>query len=168
MLRISGEVADGIIIPAGNEGLYRFVIGAFREAYRASGRTAAPHVVLLANVAVTAEPRAAIAALRPLVAQTLAYRAKSGYALPHMDITAEQARAWVERPDTLPDTIVRDAAMIGTPAECLDGLRRFAAMGVTQLVLRFPDETTIHEFGTHVLPRWREQALAEIQPDSPS
>jgi alkanesulfonate monooxygenase SsuD/methylene tetrahydromethanopterin reductase-like flavin-dependent oxidoreductase (luciferase family) len=166
MLRISGEVADGVIIPAGNEGLYRYVIDAFLEAYRASGRTAAPHIVLLANVAVTEERRAAIASLRPLVAQTLAYRAKSGHALPHMGITAEQAHGWAQHPETLPDAIVRDAAMIGTPAECLDGLRRFAAMGVTQLVLRFPDEMTIREFGTHVLPRWRAQRLAEIRPDS--
>ncbi|HXJ78129.1 MAG TPA: LLM class flavin-dependent oxidoreductase [Candidatus Methylomirabilis sp.] len=161
MLRVSGQVAHGIIVPAGNLGLYRYVIETFREAYRASGRAAAPYIVLLANVAVATAPDAMIAFMRPRVAQTIAYRAKSGHALPHMGITGEQAQAWADRPETLPDAVVRDAAMIGTPTECLDGLQRFASMGVTQLVLRFPDETTIREFGIHVLPRFRAQRHTE-------
>jgi alkanesulfonate monooxygenase SsuD/methylene tetrahydromethanopterin reductase-like flavin-dependent oxidoreductase (luciferase family) len=157
MLRVSGEVAHGIIVPAGNMAFYRYVIDTFREAYRASARSAPPHIVLLANVAVIADSPAALATIRPLIAQTLAYRAKSGHALSHMGITAEQAQSWAECPRALPDAIVRDTATIGTPVECLDRLRQFAAMGVTQLLLRFPDEATIRAFGAHVLPRWREQ-----------
>ena len=58
--------------------------------------------------------------------------------------------------------IIRAAAMIGSPAECVEGLLRFASMGVTQLALRFPDEPTIREFGTRVLPTFRDRARADV------
>jgi alkanesulfonate monooxygenase SsuD/methylene tetrahydromethanopterin reductase-like flavin-dependent oxidoreductase (luciferase family) len=157
MLRISGEVADGIIIPAGNAGLYTYVIDTFRDAYHASRRTAPPHIVLLSNVGVATEPSAAIAAMRPRVAQALAYRAKTPHALRHMGITLEQVQEWKHHPELLPDALIRDAAIVGTPAECVDALIHFATLGVTQLALRFPDETALRQVGASVLPAFRKQ-----------
>ena len=170
MLRISGEVAHGIIIPAGNLALYTYLIDTFREAYHAGGRPERPHIVLLGNVAIAAEPAPAIAAIRPLVAQALSYRARTGHALPHMGITREQALEWTHHPEMIPDSVVRAAAMIGTPAECVDALVRFASLGVTQFALRFPDEETVRQFGTGVLPAFRQRLRGEPVrgPDNPS
>lgn len=155
MLRLSGEVAHGIIIPAGNRAFYEYAIERFRDAHRAAGRTDAVSIVLNGNIAVAAESAAALAAIRPLVADSIAHRAENVHSLRHMGVTAEQARAWRDCPDSLPDAVVRQAAIAGTPDDCVEGLRRFAAWGITQLAIRFPEAATIDAVGQQVLPRLR-------------
>lgn len=157
MLRISGEVAHGIIIPAGNRGFYEYAISGFREAHNAAGRTDPVRIVLNGNIAVADDSATALATIRPLVADSIAHRAENVYSLEHMGITLAQATAWRADPASLPAAVVRDAAIVGTPEECVDGLSRFATWGITQLAIRFPEEETIRAVGTQVLPRLRER-----------
>jgi alkanesulfonate monooxygenase SsuD/methylene tetrahydromethanopterin reductase-like flavin-dependent oxidoreductase (luciferase family) len=160
MLRISGQVASGIIIPAGTLDFYRHVIAGFRTALREAGRTDAVSTVAIVTVAVADEPDIALECVRPLVAQAISYRAKTPHALDVMGITAEQARIWSRDPQALPDAVIRAAAVVGTPSECVDGLLRFAELGTTQVVIRFPDEVAIRRIADQVLPALRRQLRA--------
>jgi 5,10-methylenetetrahydromethanopterin reductase len=155
MLALSGEVANGIIIPAGNRGFYEYAIGRFRDAYRAAGRADDVRIVLNGNIAVADDRARAVAAIRPLVADSIAHRAENAHSLHHLGITLAQASAWRADPASVPVDVVGDAAIAGTPEDCVDGLRRFAQWGITQLALRFPDEDTIRAVGRRVLPGLR-------------
>ena len=155
MLALSGEVANGIIIPAGNRGFYDYAIGRFRDAYRSAGRTDDAFIVLNGNIAVADDRASALAAIRPLVADSIAHRAENAHSLRHLGITLAQATAWRADPASVPAEVVADAAIAGTTDDCVEGLRRFAQRGITQLALRFPDEATIRAVGRRVLPALR-------------
>jgi alkanesulfonate monooxygenase SsuD/methylene tetrahydromethanopterin reductase-like flavin-dependent oxidoreductase (luciferase family) len=156
MLRVSAEVAHGIVVPAGTRQFYRHVIEAFGRARRAAGRTDVPPVVAIVTVGVADSPATAREGVRPMVAQTLAYRAKTPHALQAMGLTAAQVRAWTDAPRSLPESVIREAAVTGTPSDCVDGLRRLAALGVTQAVVRFPDEAALHAIGARIMPVLRD------------
>jgi 5,10-methylenetetrahydromethanopterin reductase len=155
MLALSGEVASGIIIPAGNRGFYEYAIGRFRDAYRSAGRTDDVRIVLNGNIAVADDRSSALAAIRPLVADSIAHRAENAHSLQHLGITLAQATAWRADPASVPAEVVADAAIAGTADDCVEGLRRFAQRGITQLAIRFPDENTIRAVGRRVLPALR-------------
>lgn len=155
MLALSGEVASGIIIPAGNRGYYEYAIGRFRDAHRAAGRTDDVRIILNGNIAVADDRASAIAAIRPLVADSIAHRAENAHSLEHLGITLAQATTWRADPASVPADVVADSAIAGTPDDCVEGLRRFARWGITQLALRFPDEATIRAVGRCVLPPLR-------------
>jgi alkanesulfonate monooxygenase SsuD/methylene tetrahydromethanopterin reductase-like flavin-dependent oxidoreductase (luciferase family) len=158
MLRMSGEVAHGVIIPAGNRAFYEYAIGRFRESLAAAGRSDATHIVLNGNIAVGDDRAVALRSIRPLVADAIIHRAENRHSLRHMGITLEQARAWHADPASLPDEVVRDSAVAGTPDECVEGLANLAELGITQLSIRFPEEATIRSVGATVLPRLRGRA----------
>ena len=50
MLKMSGEVAHGVIIPAGNRGFYEYALASFRDALQESGRRDAGAIVLNATL----------------------------------------------------------------------------------------------------------------------
>ena len=158
ILRMSGEVAHGVIIPAGNRGFYEYAVGRYREALAAAGRPGPGQVVLNGNISVADSTAAAVDAIRPLVADAIAHRAENSHSLRHLGITAEQAAAWRADPDSIPETVVRESAIAGTPDECVQGLLELSRWGITQLALRFPDESAIRAVGERVLPRIK-QAL---------
>jgi 5,10-methylenetetrahydromethanopterin reductase len=155
MLEVSGEVANGIIIPAGNRKFYAYAISLFREAFAAAGRTGEVSIILNGNISVADDSSVALAAIRPLVADSIAHRAQNEHSLKHMGITHEQAMAWRSDPNTLPEEVLRETAIAGTPDECVEGLIRFSEWGVTQLAIRFPEEATVRAVGAHVLPKLR-------------
>ncbi len=153
MLRMSGEEAHGVIIPAGNRAFYRYAVDAFRHAMRDAGREGEGAVVLNGNIAVSDDSDAALRSIKPLVADAIAHRAESEFSLRYMGVTLEQAHAWRDDPDSLPDDVTRESAIAGTPDECVEGLLNFSRWGITQLSLRFPEEATIRAVGETVLPR---------------
>ena len=155
MLRISGEVANGIIIPAGNRGFYEYAITSFQRAHAAAGRSDPTRIVLNGNIAVANDSATALELIRPLVADSIAHRAVNRHSLRHLGITLEQAEAWRADPASLPGDVLRDAAIAGTPEECVDGLARFASWGISQLAMRFPEEETVRAVGSAVLPKLR-------------
>ncbi|HEY7115900.1 MAG TPA: LLM class flavin-dependent oxidoreductase [Tepidisphaeraceae bacterium] len=155
MLRISGEVAHGIIIPAGNRKFYEYAITTFRRAHAAAGRTDPTYIVLNGNIAVANDPSTARELIRPLVADSIAHRAMNQHSLRELGISLEQAEAWRVNPASLPDNVLQDSAIAGTPEECVEGLARFASWGISQLALRFPEEDTVRAVGAAVLPKLR-------------
>ena len=125
MLKMGGEVADGVIIPAGNRSFYEYAIKRFRDSHEVAGHPGKGVVIVNGNVAVSEDPDAAfersvvVWVIRPLVADAIAHRAENRHSLQHMGIDLGQARAWRESPDSLPDSVVRESGSIvvkaGTP-----------------------------------------------------
>ncbi|HXJ78135.1 MAG TPA: LLM class flavin-dependent oxidoreductase [Candidatus Methylomirabilis sp.] len=155
MLRISGEAAHGIIIPAGNRSFYEYAITTFRRAHAAAGRSDPTRIVLNGNIAVANTSEAAREVIRPLVADSIAHRAMNQHSLRQLGITAEQAQSWRTDPASIPDDVLQDSAIAGTPDECIEGLARFASWGISQLAMRFPEEDTVRAVGQAVLPKLR-------------
>jgi 5,10-methylenetetrahydromethanopterin reductase len=155
MLEISGEVAQGVIIPAGNRGFYDYAISHFRKAYASAGRTGPVHIILNGNIAVANESSTALEVVRPLVADAIRHRAENEHSLKQMGITHAQAMAWHSNPRSIPEEVLRESAIAGTPDECVEGLIRLAEQGVTQFAIRFPEEGTVRCVGTDVLPKLR-------------
>lgn len=164
MLKMSGEEAHGVIIPAGNRAFYRYAIDAFRQAMATAGRHDDGAVVLNGNIAVNDDSEAALASIKPLVADAIAHRAENKFSLRHMGITLEQAHAWRDDPDSLPDDVTRESAIAGTPDECVEGLMNFSRWGITQLALRFPEEATVRMVGEKVLPKLKSALGARQTP----
>jgi 5,10-methylenetetrahydromethanopterin reductase len=161
MLKMSGEEAHGVIIPAGNQAFYRYAVDAFRQSMRDAGRVDEGSVVLNGNMAVHDNSDQALASIKPLVADAIAHRAENKFSLRHMGITLEQAHAWRDDPASLPDPVTRESAIAGTPDECVEGLIDFSRWGITQLALRFPEEATVRAVGNKVLPKLRSALGAE-------
>ena len=155
MLKMSGEEAHGVIIPAGNRGFDSYAIERFRRARRDAGLSGDGTIVLNGNLAVSEDPASALEHIRPLVADAIAHRAENKHSLEHLGITLEQVHAWRDAPDSLPDEIVRESAIAGRPEDCVAGLLEFSRWGITQLALRFPEESTVRAVGELVLPRLR-------------
>jgi len=157
MLKVSGEESDGVIIPAGNRGFYEYAIQSFNRARSRAGVVNAGSVVVNGNIAVGESSRDALDSIRPLVADAIAHRAENKFSLEHMGISLSQAQAWRDAPASMPAGVVRESAIAGTPGECVDGLLKFADWGITQLCMRFPEESTIRAVGAEVLPNLRRE-----------
>ncbi len=160
MLRMSGEEAHGVIIPAGNRAFYRYAVDAFLQARQEAGQEGDGAVVLNGNMAVSDDSQSALKSIKPLVADAIAHRAENKFSLRHMGITLEQAHAWRDDPASLPDDVTRESAIAGTPDECVEGLLNFSGWGITQLSLRFPEEATIRAVGKTVLPKLKARLSA--------
>jgi 5,10-methylenetetrahydromethanopterin reductase len=150
MLAMSGEVADGIIVVAGTHALYLHAIESFREALARAGRSGA-EVVVNANV-LLGEGADVVRRARDLAAHTIAYRAQTPYALEKMGIAAEDAALWVRQPEQIPLELLRQIVVFGAPEECAQNIRELARMGMTQLVMRMPDEHEVDAFSQQVMP----------------
>lgn len=138
--------------PAGNSNFYDGIVRAFRALWT---RDAHAEIVAVGNIAVAADAHIALRDVRPAIAAALDYRAANPHSLRYMAITREQALAWKAHPETIPDAVVRDTGVVGTPDDCVKRLEDLADLGITQFVLRFPDELTVRAFGQQVLPRIR-------------
>jgi 5,10-methylenetetrahydromethanopterin reductase len=150
MLAMSGEVADGIIVVAGTHSFYLHAVERFREALARAGRSGA-QVVVNANVLLGAGADV-VRRARDLAAHTIAYRALTAHALDKMGIAAEDAALWAREPEQIPVEVVRQMVVTGAPEECAQNIRDLARMGVTQFVMRMPDEHEVDAFGEQVIP----------------
>jgi 5,10-methylenetetrahydromethanopterin reductase len=150
LLRLAGEIGDGAIVGGGPCSLERLraKLAAVQAGRVAAGRATAPfRVCLSAAAAVHPDRDAAIAAVRPAVAATLvgtdphwplsdaARRAQPAvrevYAYgEHMHPSAGAKLAAV-----LPDEVVLEFALAGTPADCLARAEAFFTAGVDEIIL---------------------------------
>lgn len=154
MLQMSGEVADGIIIPGGTRSFYEYAIKLFKKGLSSRGRRLDEvKVIVNGNVAVSDDRDKAIDSIRPLVADSIYHRAVNPFSLRVLGISKEQAVMWKDRPETLPNEVVEQAAICGTPQDCLEGIERFKKLGIDEIVLRFPPEQVVIEVGERIVPR---------------
>jgi alkanesulfonate monooxygenase SsuD/methylene tetrahydromethanopterin reductase-like flavin-dependent oxidoreductase (luciferase family) len=160
MLAMSGQSADGIIVPGGTFSYYDYMIGSFRSARESAGHHDAGYVVLNGNVVVADGRPETEASARELVAETLSKRAYNEFAADQMGISQVDAEAWTKDPRRIPDRVVAETVAFGSATECASWLGRIADLGVSQFVLRYPREDEIRSVGEKVLPLLRPGSAA--------
>jgi 5,10-methylenetetrahydromethanopterin reductase len=159
VLALAGELADGVIIGGGTCSPERLQakLGAV-QAGRARADAAWPfRVCLSATAAVHPDRALALAAVRPAVAVNLRFT-DPAWPLSEPARRAREAVAALYRHDehmspdaadkfaaALPDEVVAEFAIAGTPAECLAKVRAIFAAGV--------DEILINPYGVAGAPR---------------
>lgn len=145
MQRLAGEIADGVILNWSSPRQVSRSVAVVRESARTAGRDpASVDVVCFVRAAVTREPGQAWQVLRRLVATYAAMPAyarmleEAGFA---GEVAAVQA-AWAAggvnaAAAALSDDLVRDLGVVGTAAECRDGLAQYRDAGA-DLVAAYP------------------------------
>jgi probable F420-dependent oxidoreductase len=144
MLRLAGEVADGVILNWSTPARVQWAAGVVREAARAAGRDPAQvQVVCYVRVAVD-RGETAWPVVRKLLATYVALPAyarmlkEAGFA---DDVRAVQA-AWTRggldaAAAASPDRLVREMAVVGAGEACQAGLRRYRDAGA-DVVAAYP------------------------------
>lgn len=145
MLRLAGEIADGVILNWIHPDRVPWALDCVREGARRAGRSPnAVRVVCFVRAVVTQDEAAAWTVLRRLAAT---YAAMPSYARMFEAagfgeaITAAH-EAWqtggVEAAAAaLPDAFVRELGVVGSADTCRDGLRRYADAGI-DVVAAYP------------------------------
>lgn len=145
MLRLAGEIADGVILNWSSPQRVGHAAGIARESAQMAGRDpASVDVVCFVRAAVTDEPGQAWQVLRRLVATYAAMPAyarmleEAGFA---GEVAAVQA-AWAAggvnaAAAALSDDLVRELGVVGPAAECRSGLARYRDAGA-DLVAAYP------------------------------
>jgi alkanesulfonate monooxygenase SsuD/methylene tetrahydromethanopterin reductase-like flavin-dependent oxidoreductase (luciferase family) len=155
MLAMSGEFADGIIVPGGTFSYYDYIIGSFRSAREQARHGNGGYIVLNGNIVVADGRPETEANARELVAETLSKRAYNEFAAGQMGFTKLDAEGWTKDPSRIPDRVVSETVAFGTATECASWLGRIADLGVSQFVLRYPREDEVRSVGEKVLPLLR-------------
>ncbi|HEY7064044.1 MAG TPA: LLM class flavin-dependent oxidoreductase [Chloroflexota bacterium] len=153
VLALAGEIGDGVIIGGGTSSPARLEakLGAVHEG-RARAKTDRPfRVCLSVTTAVHADRSLAMAAVRPAVAVNLRFT-DPAWPLSEAARAAREAVNALYRDEehmnpaiadkfaqALPDEVIDEFAIAGTPAECLAKARAIFAAGV--------DEIMIHPYG---------------------
>jgi probable F420-dependent oxidoreductase len=135
MLRVAGEIADGVILNWSTPARVQWAAGVVRAAARAAGRDPAQvTVVCYVRVAVAAQA-AAWPVVRKLLATYVALPAyarmleDAGFADDVRAVQAAWTRGDVDAAAAASDRLVREMALVGTGPAVRDGLRQFHAAG---------------------------------------
>ncbi|MBI3998482.1 MAG: LLM class flavin-dependent oxidoreductase [Armatimonadetes bacterium] len=145
MLRIAGEIADGVILNWSGPERVRWAAGIVREAAQLAGRDpAAVSVVCFVRAAVTDEPEAAWRVMRRLLATYAAMPAyaqmfeAAGFAGEIAAMTSAWETGGVEAAAaTASQEFVGQLAVVGSAQVCRQGLEQFREVGA-DLVAAYP------------------------------
>jgi alkanesulfonate monooxygenase SsuD/methylene tetrahydromethanopterin reductase-like flavin-dependent oxidoreductase (luciferase family) len=155
MLRVAGEYAEGVIVPAGNYAFYQSVVADYMSAASSAGRvrTDEPPVIVVNGNILVGDAFELEAEGRSRLAHSLEYRAKTSvHALERMAVTTDQARRYAAVPDEIPRRLLEESIILGPPKACVERLRQLESLGVTQYVLRFPSMEELTQVGELLLP----------------
>jgi 5,10-methylenetetrahydromethanopterin reductase len=149
MLRLAGEIGDGVVLqgcPIGSDALPT-MLGHVREGRRAAGRGAEPCTAYLSIAASVHPDRApALAAVKSHVAVSL--MKPRWPASPQAMSVAESARAAYRSDDhmspeanarfaaVIPDAVIPEFAIAGTPDECIASCRWLFEGGIHEITIR--------------------------------
>lgn len=175
MLKLAGRIADGVILAGGAKRpeVVKKMLDCVGEGRRERSQSLDHFEVFAAlPVCVDSDRRKAIAAVRPHVARSLltpqfmlsaaasAAREKlrSVYNYyEHMSPTAHHA-------DLIPDEVVPEYAIAGTPSECIQQVAQLFDLDIDQITIRpygaegAPRKTTIKRFAEEVVKPFREMS----------
>lgn len=173
MLKLAGRIGDGVILAGGAKRsevvkkMFECVNEGRRERIQSGDRF---EVFAALSACVDSERRKAIAAVRPNVARSLLRpqfmlssaastareKLRSVYNYyEHMSPTAHHA-------ELIPDEVVPEYAIVGTPSECIQQVGQLFDLGIDQITIRpygadgAPRMTTIKRFAEEVMKPFRE------------
>jgi 5,10-methylenetetrahydromethanopterin reductase len=160
MLKLSGKVADGVVLSAG------LTIPYVEESLRLvrEGATAADrdyeslHTAGYISFLAHSSRKEAFSRVKRQLSFVLRNRlldrniAGSGIAIDQDGIIAAMAKRDLEAAEALiPDEAVEQFAVAGTPAECIDRLKGYSAAGLKELVLLMAGTLEDHQYGLKVI-----------------
>ncbi len=168
MLRLAGRIGDGVILArVAMEGdMLARMLACVHEGRREGGRAAAPFRKFLSVSASVSEDAAkAVAAVRPHVAQAILKPlwGLSPAAAAARDRMAESYDSYqhlnpdAPHADAVPDEVVPEYAVAGTPEQCIDKARRMFDRGIDQITIRpyavdgLPRASMIRTFAEQVM-----------------
>lgn len=151
MIDMSGEVADGIIVVGGTHTFYRYIIDRFRSSVsRHGGRQV--QIVVNGNVMIGSREEVDQRA-REVARHTIRHRADAQpHSLAQMGLSQEAANLWGRDASQIPEELLQELVVTGTGQECAEALMQLSSYGVTQYVIRMPDEEEIRLIGEELLP----------------
>jgi 5,10-methylenetetrahydromethanopterin reductase len=171
MLELAGRAGDGVVLSgrARADDVLQTMLACVRQGQAQSRRDAPVTVIMSAAGAVDADRQKAHQAVRPHVARGLltarwnlsdetrrvSDQVKAAYDYSkHMDPTAAHAAL-------IPDSVIPEFALAGTPADCIAQIRGLAAAGVDSIVIQpyavqgMPRSQTLEAFAHDVMIPYR-------------
>jgi 5,10-methylenetetrahydromethanopterin reductase len=140
MLKVAGEVGDGLIAPKGPDDFTKGILDQFLASVVTSGRKRwQVDTVMECNVAVGATQGEAVEFLRPFVAESMSHLTPP--ALKELGLTAEAIVGFKSDPSKLPAEQVKQFSVCGTVDDCLSQLRDLKRMGLDEVYLWYPEFT---------------------------
>ena len=151
MLRLAGEIADGVVFAGQGraDAALRTKLDAVRAGREAAGRLGRPFLTCLGIAAAVHADRArAIAAVRPHVAASVLVHPRWPLS-PAAQQASERARQVYRYAEhmspsdrfagLIPDEVVQEFALAGTPDDCIAQARALFAAGIDEITIRpFP------------------------------
>jgi 5,10-methylenetetrahydromethanopterin reductase len=140
MLKVAGEVGDGLISPKGPDDFTKDILEQFLASVAASGRKRwEVDTVMECNVAVGETPEEAEEFLRPFVAESMSHLTPP--ALKALNITGEEISRFKSDPSKLTAEKVKQFSVCGTVDDCVSQLRELKRMGLDEVYLWYPEFT---------------------------
>jgi len=134
----SGRCADGTLLAEQTSPAYvRWARAQIAQGQAEAGRSGQPHAIHVYMLfAVDADARKAVARLRPVLGDWLAYGNNAYTAALGIDAELDALRArGADLKTELPDAWVREMSVVGTPADCAASIRRLLDAGANQVIL---------------------------------
>lgn len=136
MLKMAGEVADGLIATKGPPELTSSQLGQFFDALRKAGRPRwEAEVAMEINLAVGHTAEEAVNMIRPYVAESISLQAP----LTFSRLNERTRQVFHHNPQQVPDEIVKQFAVCGTVDDCIDQIKELRKLGVDELFLWYPE-----------------------------
>ncbi|HEV2139304.1 MAG TPA: LLM class flavin-dependent oxidoreductase [Nitrososphaerales archaeon] len=140
MLKVAGEVGDGLIAPKGPDDFTREILDKFLTSVAASGRKRwQVDTVMECNVAVGETPGEAVEFLRPFVAESMSHLTPP--ALKALNLTMEEIAKFKSDPSRLAPEQVKQFSVCGTVDDCVTQLKDLKRMGLDEIYLWYPEFT---------------------------
>ncbi len=138
MLKMTAEVADGLITPllppANTRILFQQYFDALKNANRSRWEV---ETIMEANVAVSDTREKAAELVRPYVAECIAHYTPP--ILEALNLTSEKAEFYRRNPSEVPDDLVRENAVCGTVDDCLTQIKQLKQQGLDEIYLWYPE-----------------------------
>ncbi|HEV2225603.1 MAG TPA: LLM class flavin-dependent oxidoreductase [Nitrososphaerales archaeon] len=160
MLKVAGEVGDGLIAPKGPDDFTKDILDRFLTSVAASGRKRwQVDTVMECNVAVGETHGEAVEFLRPFVAESISHLTPP--ALKALNLTMEEIARFKSDPSKLSAEQVKQFSVCGTVDDCVTQLKDLKRMGLDEIYLWYPEFTPSSKYSIDKV-REREYMMEKV------
>jgi 5,10-methylenetetrahydromethanopterin reductase len=140
MLKLAGEVGDGLIAPKGPDDFTREILQQFFDSAKSANRKRWQlDTVMECNVAVGDTAEDAVEYLRPFVAEAVSHLTPP--ALERLGLAKEALDSYKADLSKLPADLIKQFSVCGTVDECVAQLTELKKMGLDEIYLWYPEFT---------------------------
>ena len=140
MLKLAGEVGDGLIAPKGPNKFTQDILDQFFDSVSKAGRKKwQVDTVMECNVAVGDTTEEAVELLRPFVAEAICHLTPP--ALQSLGLSRETLESYKANLSKLPADLIKQFSVCGTVEDCVAQLGELKRMGLDEVYLWYPEFT---------------------------